>query len=188
MTDNRQVIPSVAGISALHVLDALAKVVGQDVIDQAQSGLPQEVRDAMSGIHALSWVPQTALNRFIDEVARAAQRDPEPMIDEAVRIATQRTYSTVWRMFLRVTTDEALIKRAPLMHAKTRNVGQLAANFDAPGTARVTLSDWPDVPERTLRTIGVGITSVLELAGRHDVRMSYSRTSDGGRFEIRWRV
>lgn len=172
----------------MHIIEALNEMVGQGAVADGLASLPADARAALTDINAVTWVPLSAFNQFIDETARMAKRDPEPMIDEAIRNAARRTFSTVWRMFLRVTTDEAMIKRTPVLHAKARNVGQMSSRIDVPGAAQVTLTDWPDIGDRTLRTIGVGIVSVLELAGRRDVRISYSRTPEGGRYELRWRV
>jgi hypothetical protein len=132
-------------------------------------------------------LPNTTLALFVDELARCAQRDAEEMIDEAVRRAVDRTFKTVWRMFLRITSDEALIKRTPLIYQRSRNVGQLHARILEPGNGEVLLTDWPDVSERHLRTIGVSIASVMELAGRRDVRMTSHRTPEGARYQLRWR-
>lgn len=90
-------------------------------------------------------------------------------------------------MFLRVTSDEALLKRTPIIYQRSRNTGQLSARILEPGHAEVLLTDWPDVPDRHLRTIGVSIGSVVELAGRKDVRMTTQRTPEGGRYQIWWR-
>jgi len=188
MTSSRSVVPSVAGIAVLDLMRALEEIVSTEVFLRAREALPPGVREDLDAVSAVSWVPNDTLNSVIDEIARAASLDPEAMLDQAIRSASQRTFRTVWRMFLRVTSDEALIKRAPVVYGRSRNVGQLSARIDTPGVAEVLLTEWPDISDRTLRSIGVGIQSVLEIAGRRDVRMSYIRTPSGGRYELRWRT
>lgn len=188
MTSSRSVVPSVAGIAVLDLLRALEEIVSAEAFLRAREALPPAVREDLDAVSAVTWVPNDTLNRVIDELARAASLEPEAMLDQAIRSATQRTFRTVWRMFLRVTSDEALIKRAPLVYGRSRNVGQLSARIGTPGVAEVLLTEWPDITDRALRTIGVGIQSVLEIAGRRDVRMSFARTPNGGRYELRWRA
>ena len=54
-----------------------------------------------------------------------------------------------------MTSDEALIKRTPLIYARSRNTGQLSSRLVAPQHSEVQLSGWPEVSDRTLRTIGM---------------------------------
>lgn len=186
MTTSRSV-PCTSGIAALDVLHVLGEMVGDETIERAKARLSPDLRAEIEALTAVSWLPNTTLGALIDEVARCAGRDPEALIDQAVCGAVDRTFKSVWRMFLRVTSDEALIKRTPMIYQRSRNTGQLSARVLEPGCAELLLTDWPDVSDRHLRTIGVSIQRVVELAGRHDVRMSVRRTPEGGRYELRWR-
>jgi hypothetical protein len=187
MTTPASPVPSTSGIAVLDLLYVLARMVGEENIERAKARLSPAQREELDTLTAVSWLPNATLSMFLDELARCARRDPEEMIDQAVREAVDRTFKTVWRMFLRVTSDEALIKRTPLIYQRSRNTGQLGARILEPGHAEVLLTDWPDVPDRHLRTIGVSIASVVELAGRRDVRMTAQRTPEGGRYDLRWR-
>ena len=180
-------VPSTSGIAVMDLLHVLAEMVGRENVERAKARLSPSEREAIDALTAVSWLPNTTLAVFVDELARCAERDAEEMIDQAVRGAVDRTFKTVWRMFLRVTSDEALIKRTPIIYQRSRNTGQLSARILEPGNAEVLLTDWPDVSDRHLRTIGVSIASVMELAGRRDVRMTAQRTPDGARYQLRWR-
>jgi hypothetical protein len=188
MTTPDSPVPSTSGIAVLDLLHVLARMVGDENIERAKARLSPAQREELDAVTAVSWLPNTTLSVFLDELARCAQRDAEEMIDQAVREAVDRTFKTVWRMFLRVTSDEALLKRTPLIYQRSRNTGQLSARIREPGHAEVLLTDWPDVTDRHLRTIGVSIASVVELAGRRDVRMTAQRTPEGGRYQLRWRT
>jgi hypothetical protein len=187
MTATQPVIPSISGISALDVLHALEEILGTDMYRRARASLSDQLRDELDAITALSWVPNTTFGSVVDRLAEHARREPEALLDEAVRRAVDRTFKTVWRTFLRFTSDEALIKRTPMIYARSRNVGQLSARIVAPGQAELRLIDWPDISDRQMRSIGVGIEAVVGLSGRHDVRMSCVHTSEGARYELRWR-
>jgi hypothetical protein len=187
MTTPDSTVPSTSGIAVMDLLHALAEMVGHENIELAKARLSPAQREEIAALTAVSWLPNTTLGVFVDELARCAGRDAEEMIDQAVRGAVDRTFKTVWRMFLRVTSDEALIKRTPIIYQRSRNTGQLSARILEPGHAEVLLTHWPDISDRHLRTIGVSIASVVELAGRRDVRMTAQRTPDGGRYQLRWR-
>ena len=186
MTTSRSA-PCTSGIAVLDVLHVLGEMLGSETIERAKARLPVDLRTEIEALTAVSWLPNTTFGTLIDEVASCAGRDPEALIDQAVRAAVDRTFKSVWRMFLRVTSDEALIKRTPMIYQGSRNTGQLNARMVEPGYAELLLTDWPDVSERHLRTIGVSIQRVVELAGRRDVRMTVQRASQGGRYELRWR-
>jgi hypothetical protein len=181
-------VPSLSGVAAIDCIAALEELVGPSAIAAAKSQLAEEMRFELDSMSAVSWVPLETFNEFVDAIGRAAGVEPDPLLDKSIRLATQRTFRTVWRMLLRVTTDDALIKRAPLIYSRSRNFGQLTARMAEPGRAEVLLTGAADANDRTLRTVGVGIQCVAEIAGRRDVRMSFARTSDGGRYDIRWRT
>ena len=181
-------MPSTSGVSVLDVLHAAEQIVGKQVFAQACERLPQSLRDEMSTITAVSWVPNTLLIEVMRAVARESQRDTEDLVAAAIRGATTRTFTTVWRTLLRFTTDEALLKRAPLMYARSRNCGKLSARMLSPGVAEVTVTEYPNLTPPELRSLGVGIQCILELAGRRDVQVSCERKPDGGRYVFRWRT
>jgi hypothetical protein len=188
MNRSEAVVPCLSGVAAQDCLSALEEIVGADTYAAAHQRLASHVRREIDTMTAVSWVPIGAFNAFVDEIARSAGLDPDPMLDQAIRQAIQRTFTTVWRVLLRVTTDEALIKRTPMIYSRGRNVGALHARLVQPGHGELSLTGWIDPAERTLRTIGLGIQCVVELAGRREVRMTYARTSDGARYRLSWRV
>ena len=58
----------------------------------------------------------------------------------------------------------------------------------SPGVAEGMLSEYPSFTPPELRSLGVGIQCILELAGRRDVQVSCERKPDGGRYVFRWRI
>ena len=181
------VVPSTSGVSVLDVLHATEEIVGRDVFERARKQLPAQLQEELASITAVTWVPNTVLTEVLREAARAAGMDTEDLAAKAIRGATARTFSTVWRALLRFTTDEALIKRAPLIYARSRNCGKLSARIVSPGVAEVLLTEYPSPTPPEIRSLGVGIQCVLEFAGRQDVQVSSERKPDGGRFVFRWR-
>jgi hypothetical protein len=183
-----EVVPSASGISVLDLRAALEEIVGKDVVAQGVASLPAETRSEFTEITALSWVPLATITRVVDAVAAAARKNPERLIDDAVRRAVERTFKTVWRVMLRFTTDAALIARTPVIYSLSRNIGRLTSRMLSPGRAEVTLSDWPGVSARHVRTLGISISTVVTLAGRKEVAVTSTPSSDGAVFRLTWRV
>src|SRR5512139_3139164 len=78
-------VPSTSGISVLDLLHSLTEMLGSDVIERAKARLPAHLRAEIEGLTAVAWLPNTTLALLIDEIASCAGRDPESMIDQAVR-------------------------------------------------------------------------------------------------------
>jgi hypothetical protein len=180
-------VPSVSGMATRDLLRTLEELVGSEHYAHAFTQLPTELRSELDALTAVSWLPLTSLSLVLDEVAKASGREVEAMVDEAVRRSIDRTFRTVWRMLLRVTSVEAMLKRTPVIYAKSRNIGQLEARLVEPCHAELVLSGWSDVSERQLRVLAVSIQRVVELSARHDVQISFARTPQGGRYQLRWR-
>jgi hypothetical protein len=180
------VVPSLSGISVRYTFDAIEEMVGAGVIRSALSQLPVASREQFEQATAVSWIPMSVVAQVVNEIARLTHRDPEQLIDEAVRRGVQNTFKSVWRTLLRVTTDEALIARAAIIYSKARNIGQLHVSVPAPGHAELRLSDWPEAPARHVRTIGIAMQVILELAGRRVVRVKSTRTHDGAVYHLTW--
>lgn len=177
-----------SGIAALDIQRTLDAMVGPAALSQAKARLTSEQRAELDNPTPYDWIRLTTLSQLFDAVACVVGREPEAFVDEMIRRAVEHTFKTVWRMFLRVTTDEALIKRTPVIYQRSRNVGQLESKLLGRGHAEVRLSGWYDVSDRQLRLLGISIQAILQIAGRRDVTFSHARTADGGRYEIRWRA
>src|SRR5262245_7684633 len=116
-------VPSTAGTSVLDLLKAYEELVGAEVVAAARAKLPAEIRAELDTMTSLSWMPVTNLGLVIEQIASEAKADPDALLDRAVRLATKRTVATVWRVLLKLTTDDALIARTPIFYSKSRNVG-----------------------------------------------------------------
>jgi hypothetical protein len=181
-------IPSSAGIAVLDLIHALEEDVGSAAVALGRERLPPRAREELAEITSISWVANTTVSALVDAVAAAAGVDPEPMLDRAIRRGVERTFKTVWRMLLRLSSDEALIKRTPMIYSRSRNVGELSARIVEPGRAELKLTEWPEITDRQMRSVGVGIESVIALTGRRSVQMRCTRTASGAVFDLRWQV
>lgn len=181
------VTPSTAGASVQDLRRAWAQLVGEEVVAAAVASLPDGAREQVEHVTPVSWVPMETLAALIDAVGAAAGRDPDALLDEAVRLATRRTFRTLWRVMLRLTSAHALMARTSMMYRKARNVGELTSEIVADRHARLTLRDHPAVTERQARTLGISIEEVLRLTGRRDVRVERALRPDGAVYDVTWR-
>jgi len=181
-----RVVPSNSGTSVLDLLKAYEELVGPEVVADALAKLPPEIRAEIDAITPLSWVPVASVARVIEQIAAEAHCDADVLLDRAVRLATKRTLKTVWRLLLKLTTAEALIARTPIFYSKSRNVGRLTARLVAPRRSELTLSDWPGISQRHRRTLAVSIETIVTLAGKRDVQITWEPTSDGAVYQLTW--
>jgi len=179
-------VPSTAGTSVLDLLKSYEEIVGPDVLAAAREKLPAEIRAELDAMTSLSWMPVTSVARVVDQIAAEAKADPEALLDRAVRLATKRTLTTVWRALLKLTTDAALIARTPIFYSKSRNVGRLHARLVARRRAELTLTEWPSISQRHRRTLAISIETIVTLAGRRDVEVSWEPTADGAVYRLTW--
>ena len=178
--------PCSAGIAILDGLRELEELVGVDAVQRARAQLTPEQRAELESATALSWIRISTSAKLFDLVASVAGREPESMVDEITRRAVKRTFTTAWRMLVRLTTDDALMKRAPAMYSRGRNTGVLTAGMREPGLAELELTGWPGVPVRQVRVFGVGMQTIALLAGRREVALRFDCTRAGAHFQLRW--
>ena len=179
--------PHVSGTLVLEQRAALEHVVGAEVAVASLAALPSSMKDEIIEATALSWVRIASLEALFAAAAERVGRDLGALHHEVARRAIERTMKTVFRLLMRVTTDEALISRAPVMYAKTYDRGHMLARIVAPGSAQVEISDWPEMPDWPLRGVAIGIRTALEIARRLDVRVRAERRADGAVFFATWK-
>jgi predicted AlkP superfamily phosphohydrolase/phosphomutase len=179
--------PSAAGATIQVLRRALEDIVGVNVVASALKKLPTKVREEFDPITPMTWVPLSTSNMAVEYIAAEARRNPDDLMDEAVRKGAETMFRTSWRLLLRLTTDHALIARTPVIYSKWRNIGQLESNILSPGRSEILLRGWPGVSERNVRTLAVSIETVLRLAGRRAVRIEWTRSADGARYLAYWR-
>lgn len=179
-------VPSVSGLSMGHFRDAVATIYGADVTRRGVATLAPDERLLVEQASAHAWIPMTILTEVVNAWAAAAGVDPDVLTEACVRLGVRTSFATVWRLLLRVTTDDVMIARTPTIYARTRNIGELRAEMRLPGLARLTLTGWPNPTDRQLFSLVVGLEEVLEITGRRNARTNYRRTPDGAVFDLSW--
>jgi len=181
-------VPRMSGTLVLAQRRALESVVGAAAVAAAIAQIDAELRDEYAAMMPVSWVRYTVPEAVLEAVARAHRRPMPALHEECARLAVDRTFKTLWRLALRVTSDAALVGRTPSIFSRTYDRGKMASRIVSPGHAEVVISELPGAPEFILRGSRVGIEHVLSLAGRKDVRVTSTRQRDGGTFHANWNL
>jgi hypothetical protein len=180
--------PRLVGQSVRDIRWALERTLGADVVARALASLPEPARSEYSDPSPIAWVPYASVVSAHEAIAREGGTTMEAMLEQAVPLAVERAFKTVWRILLRFTSDEALIARTPMLYSKTRSKGHMTARRVAPGRGVAEIEGWPRMPPRDVRAIALSIETLLRLCGREQVSCSAAVTENGASYEIRWRV
>ncbi len=182
------VVPSITGLSARHVQWAICKLVGDGGFDASMGAITPEARACLSNARKASWVPIDAMGELFDAARAQSGLSEEELVGASIRMATERTMFGLFRALLRLTTDQALITRAPILWKRIRNIGRVEVTKHRRGGGVLEVHGWPEMSERSAYIVAVNIESVLRCAGRKDVTVDWTREANGARYEIDWPV
>lgn len=181
---------AVACMSGALVLEhrrIMQELCGQARFRRALDRLSPDVRREYDETSAVSWPRVSTAEHVVYAVAAELGRDPVDLHEEISRTAVERTLTTLWRLLLRFTSDDALVARTPRIYARALNRGELVPMVLGPGRARIRIAGWPDIPEFSARGVRIAIESVLRLAGREDVRVVAEPDQPEPTFSATWR-
>jgi hypothetical protein len=163
------------GAVLLEQRRVMRELAGEEVYAAAMAELPEDVRREYERLSMLSWCRHSTATEVTQRIGHALGRRPEAWQAEVVRTGIERTLSGVWKVLLRFSSDDALIKRTALLYSKACDRGRLTAEQLAPGHVKLTLSEWPDIPELDLIALATGIETVLRVVGRKTVIVTWAR-------------
>src|SRR5262245_30708656 len=83
MSAGTTVIPSISGIAALDFMHALEELVGAPAYARALARLAPELREELTTVTAMSWLPNDTVNHLIDALAAESGKDPDQLIEQA---------------------------------------------------------------------------------------------------------
>ena len=178
---------SLSGALASNLRAVVTTLAGDDAVRAALTRVSEPVRRDFESITGVGWVPIASMEAVFTEIARPRGQSIAELHEQVARISVEQTLRTVWRLLLRLTTDHALISRAPALFARSYNRGRAEAQLLGVGRGEMTLHDWPNVPDWALRGTRIGIETSLRLAGRGSVRVAYERRPYGAHFTVAWR-
>ena len=162
---------------------------GESILNEAVASLTAVQRQEFEEIRPATWIHISTVEAFYVALARGLQRTVADLHTEVGRLAVERTLKSYWRVFLRFTSDEALITRSPVIFTKTFDRGRVVATISRPGQGQATLLDWPNAGEFVVRGLRNGIATLLTVAGRTNVSARITtRTPDQVVIAVTWDV
>lgn len=160
---------------------------GTEVLNEAVAALSGPSKQEFEEARPSTWVRISTIEAFYDALSAKLGRSVADLHTEIGRLAAERTLKTLWRVFLRFTSDEALIARSPVLFTKSYDAGRIVASISRPGHGQVTLLDWPDAGEFPVRGLCNGIATLLTLAGRKKVAARVaSRSAEQVLIAVTW--
>ncbi len=175
-----------AGARVLKMREVAVERFGEASFERALARLPSDVREQYRGLTSVSWAPTSLDYAVHDALAAEVGLEPVALHEELLREAMSRSFKTLWRLFLSFTSDEALIRRAPAIYARTRNVGDVSIDVVGDRRATVRIAKYPKMTARDARCIGVGLEVVLTLTGRRSARVVESLGVDSATYDLSW--
>jgi hypothetical protein len=161
---------------------------GTQPIASALVNVPSDVRSEYENMSTIAWVRSSTDYAVHDAIAAVLGLEPLGFHEQVLRQAMARSFKTIWRIFLRMQSDEALIARTPGIYRRTRNIGRMVVQSNAQGRAEFVLTDYPGIGPRDVRSIGAGLEVVLSLTGRANPRVAARPAPDGAIFIVTWRA
>jgi hypothetical protein len=171
------------GAVLLEQRKVLAELAGEELLESIVRDLPGDQREEYEGLTLLSWCRHTTATEVVVRVGAALGKRPEAFQAEVVRAGVERLFGGIWKVLLRISSDEALIKRSALLYSKACDRGRMSAESIGPGRVRLTLSEWPDIPDLAIIALAAGIESVLRVVDRRAV-ITHRRERDVVVFDV----
>lgn len=181
-------VPVANGALILKERSALESLVGKEAVERGLMRVSAEVRDAYENMTSMTRIPTDFVEAVYYAVAEEVGRDPLALHREIVREGVEDALKSIWRIFLRFTSDAAIVRRTPVFFSKGISQGTLESQMLGRGRAEIRLVGWPEASDMQINGIKAATQAVLECSGRKGVRLRHDRTIDGCRIEAEWRV
>lgn len=165
-------------------LRAARALASDAAVDRALASLDDATRIELVDALPVSWCSLAGIRAFHEATAREVSEDPDVWHKRVVEKAMEQTFSTIWRFFFRLTSADALVKRASAVYSRTFDTGTMDAELIAPGHSVAHLRGWPAAPDFHLNAVATGIATLLRVAKRRAITVTWTRTHEGARFEI----
>jgi hypothetical protein len=176
--------------SGALILDQLAiarRLLGDEVVARASSRISAEDRAELEALLPVSWCRLTTAFAIHAAIAEEIGQDVMAWHRTIVSAGIERTLHTVWRLFMRVTSAEALVKRAATIYGKSYDRGAMRSEPVGNGVVQFVLDEWPEVPDFELDAMACGLETILTIAKKKHSRVTVERLPRGARFTVRVR-
>ncbi|APR87186.1 hypothetical protein A7982_12535 [Minicystis rosea] len=160
------------------------QLIGDAAYERALASVPPHIAAEYRRVTSVTWVPLSIIEPVIMAMGQAAGRDPFALQDDVARTTVERSLRSIWRIFLRFTSNDAILSRVPIIFSKSYSRGRLVTGTTRDGRTQVELLDWPNAPMHILRNTRVGLEATFHAAGRPNVHVSLERTPNGALYVV----
>lgn len=167
----------------------LTELLSAPRVDSALQRLPEDQRREFVEASPLSWVRISTLEAAFRELGKELSVDPAQLQVDVVKRSVEANVRGIWSILMRLTTNDALVKRLPRIYARAYDSGVVVIDSVGPSDAAFHVQGWHRMPEYARRGLAAGTEAVLSVAGRKDVRVKQLPCDDPSvtRFVVRWR-
>jgi hypothetical protein len=154
-------------------LRKLLKKMGSARETEFVQSLSPEHAELYSKAIIFDWLSVEEHARFLSAAAESLYPDSPRQLEQLGRDLADRTFSGVYRVFLRIPTVVYLIKRAAAVWETYYDTGEATVENIQNGSADLVVSGFPDLPEALRRTTTGHVQVLLEMTGARDVRVEH---------------
>lgn len=178
--------PKLKGSILLDQIAHIETLYGRSVIEKAYGMISPTHRNEVMGALPISWLSTEAAQAFKDAIAEQVGVGSLMFNRMVVRHGIAKTINSLWRVLLRQLWDGAIIKRTPILYAKTFDRGKMSLQISGDHTATFELDGWPQIPEYDCVGLAEGIEALLEFSGRKGATVQWRRSGALMLFDASW--
>ena len=179
-------VEHISGAMVRSHIAALQTRVGPALYDQLFNQLGREDQEDLRLVTPLSWVRIDALERLYTLLAPSQKLSVAELHTQIASQVVGQAVTTIWRALLRLTSDNLLVSKTPVIFKRAYQQGSAKVIKSQPREAEIEVQDWPEMSEFALRGLRVGIESTLRAAGRSNPRGVGRRTREGAIIRLEW--
>ena len=165
----------------------IARMIGPAALEQALAKIEPELREELQNASMLSWCTQRALSALHERCSDIANIELDRFVTDVVKGSMKLTFGGVWKILFKVTSDEAIVRRAGILYSRSTTRGRLIAEITGKGRALIRLVDYPDIPHISVVATAASIEAALSVSERTQPRVAWKRVGNEIHYDVRWR-
>lgn len=147
--------------------------------------LAPELRDLYQATLHSTWSPVDLQTRLYEQAALTLYREADDRMYRLGRAMADRSYSGVYKFFLKIPSVEMVIGTAAKVWGTYFDTGQASVEKSADKEIFFVVKHYPELPAPMREVIGGNISSIMEYAGAKNVRVEHLHDHP---LDWRWRV
>ncbi len=156
----------VRGMLVLSQRRLIERKLGHEAVQAGLRELTEAERVEYDNATILSWVPQNAVRTFTRAAAESAGMDPSTLVHDVVRESVEFVCRGPWKVMLKLTSDEALLRRSAMLFSRSFDQGELRISRISANQYRMAVSNWPEAEELDFISLEAGVRAILGVVQR----------------------